>query len=281
MSRQTPRNNQRAFKNPESSFAPEVDPVEPIPEVETEPEALEATELDIFTEVLGSAPEDESPAAAPEPGAVDPVVSPAEPAVPEVSPAAKTFRVGSHTFNSQEEADAYVIRLESEAAYRQGLIDSTVVPAAIEPEINPADILFEDPTKAFELFEKKLRSQWDAEKLAATRVTENANAIRNTWDSFYAKHPDLAEHKELVDMVANLPSTRETFGKLTIDKALPELGKATRVYMAKLRGKSNGGEQLQSDPAVTSGTGGVKIPVTKTPTPVTNFVSEVRQMKRK
>lgn len=274
---------QKAFKQLEFQFGKTEAEPPATPEVAAprtpEAETSEATMGGAdFADIVGTAPEGESPEAAPEPGAAEPVVSPAEPVAPEVASA--KFRVGSQTFDSQAEADAYVAQLESERAYRQGLIDSVTPVAPTEPVIDPADIIFEDPKKAMDLLRKQIRDEYAAEKLAESRKNEATQAVRNVWDGFYSAHPDLAANRELVDMVATLPASQESFGKLPISKALPELAKAVRAYKAKLKNET-GGEELPSDPAVTSGTGGVKIPVTKAPTRVLSFVDEIRQLKRK
>ncbi len=217
--------------------------------------------------------EAEAPAQAansPEAGGAEAELSPSE----QVPPAA-FLEFNGKKFQSQAELVSYLTQLETEKAYRQGLVDAVTPEEPVAPpEEDPADFLLEDPKKAVALMEKKIRAELAAEDKIKDKERKNQEMVKNTWDSFYKVNPDLQATPEIVQLVAQ--QNRDTFGKLPVSQSLPELAKATRKYLATIRAKPNGGEELPSEPAITSGSGGVRTPKTEQVAVVSNFVEELR-----
>jgi len=108
------------------------------------------------------------------------------------APVQRKWRLGGREFDSPEALEAYASGLEAsraELAAQFAVQQEALKPK--EPEVDPADIIFEDPKKAVALIEARVEAKLAAQTEAQARAREAARNERETWDAFYGEHPEL------------------------------------------------------------------------------------------
>jgi hypothetical protein len=188
-------------------------------------------------------------------------------------PASQQVYIGGRLFNSTQEALEYADQAAKRAQDAEAALARANQQTREAAEVDPADILFEDPKAAMRLAEQRILNQVDAR--AAAQKQE-----RDVWSGFYADYPDLKGFEEIVDL--NKSKNWEALKNLPLDQSLPRLAKEARGHLAKIRGAQNTStQQLSSAPAtVMGGTGGIGTGAAKTvQTAPKTFVQELNEAK--
>lgn len=193
-------------------------------------------------EPISGGPEGNAPATA--------EVSQPAPTAPAVatSPSSQQVFVGGRMFNSTEEALAFADQAARKAQDAEAQLLAVRQQQVRQTEVNPADILFEDPAAAVRLLEQKILNQID------TRASAQKQE-QDVWTGFYASNPDLKGFEDIVDL--NKGKLWGEISTLPLDQSLPRLATAARNHLAKIRGQQNQTTtQLPSAPAQVIGGGG-------------------------
>lgn len=107
-----------------------------------------------------------------------------------------------------------------------------------EDEIDTAEFL-SNPRKILRSREDKIRRELQAQyNQSVSNAVGNAAVVLR----FQMKNADLDEHEDLVESFL-----RKTDSRQPLNKRLNEAGKATRQYLAKIKGKSNNDEDDEGD----------------------------------
>lgn len=182
-------------------------------------------------------------------------------------PVKETIIFGGKVFNSQAEALAY-------ADTQMRSAPTAAVPARQETQdVDPADILFEDPKAALRLqadnIKREMRQQYDQ--------VENNKRI---WNNFYSQNKDLQGMDDFVE-IAQKKKWNE-IKDLPIDQSLAIVAKDARAMIAKIRGGTGTPERMNPNGATTANPSRVNSPtMPTTAAPAKNFVDEMKEMRAK
>lgn len=161
-------------------------------------------------------------------------------AVPPGATGAQQFRVGTKSFASKAEADAYVIALEMNASSNQQLLGiqkeiQNIGKPADDPFVfggkKIEDMWFDDPRGAAEALYNKAKADIRRE---LDQETTGKNKVDEFWKSFYAKNPDLKSADKLVKLELSQVFEREP--NLDNDKAQEKIAVAVRGQIAEILG---------------------------------------------
>ncbi len=195
--------------------------------------------------------------------------TPAPAATAPAAPASPQIVIGNRIFNSKEDADIFLTNLESR-------IQTPVAPQTFQPvtEVDPSDILFEDPKKAL----GQLRSQIKAE----IRNEDNFEREKQkVWNDFYKQYPDLKDFEDIVSSSWNRVTATASKSS-TVHQVLPNVAAEARKYLERIRGVPSGGTMLTDKPATMAAPSGASLPAVPQQTPQpTNFVEEIFAARRR
>lgn len=192
-----------------------------------------------------------------------------EPPAPAVQVQPSPVVIGDRVFQTQAEAIAYANGLER---ISRGVTPAQEPIAPANP--NPAEILFEDPNAALAMVEDRIVNRINT-------VNQAQEYERNFWSGFYAKHPDLADSKDVVAMMQHqLP---QSVKDMPAEQAAPILARNARERIARIRGGAADHRQvLPSGPAQAAGSSGASPPVTPAqPQKLTSFADEVAALRKR
>lgn len=269
----------KSFKNKESAPTPAA-PEAPVEAAQEQPTHV-GTEM--FNQGLEAQPEPI------ETKMEDVAVEGQAPQVDIPEPKQGKIRIGTHEFDSLEEATKYANDLEAamiqQQAYEQGKADAAPkeeAPPEKAFEEEMEEMIFQDPKNAVAKIMEKIKNDIRNEYLEAEKAKEQARVQaetrKKTWDAFYQKNSDLAKSQELVDFV--LQRNPELLKK-PADIALAELAQKTRAMINSQRETQLPTQELQSK-TVIAPQGGQPSTATKSmPTEkAIDFISQVRKLNR-
>ena len=195
----------------------------------------------------------------------------------------KVFKVGKRSFPSAEAMAEYIEDIDrkqaAQDAYNKGVLDA-VTPVELAPvEVDPADIIFEDPKKAVELIKAQMRQELKAERQAQKAIDDNNAANTKTWQKFYVENPDLVGWNDTVDLQLQ-KLVAEGHSKTSIDEGLKLVATRSRAELTKYRQRLVAKEEVPSGIAVTSGVTGAHVPKKVAEPKVTSFIEETKALRR-
>jgi hypothetical protein len=203
-----------------------------------------------------------------------PVTSDAVATTPPPETKKEKFIIGSREFASADEAMAYANGLAEIQSRVTGEQSQPPQPAAA-PQKKLGQVLFEDPDAALDALEARILEKADQKQRAIDQT-------KKIWDDFYLKHPDLRGNEDIVDMILNREQVSGNFKAFTIEQALPVLAQKARDRLHRASNAPQGGTALPPGQATVAGASGQPAPRTlATPEPMTNFVSELRSLRKK
>lgn len=284
---QKPENESKEVENEEAEQAD----VENSSEVESEDENFtDADMLDLGNfKVEVEAAANAAPEASPEEGAQpeagadeEPAKSPAEnKSAPDSEskdePAAK-IKFGNREFQNVAELQAFLDGLDES---QKAIFAKLSTPAKeAEPEIDPADLLFEDPKKAVELIKQQIRNENKAIEKAKEDAAAAEKRRQQYWKNFYDSHPDLKEFEDIVESEVDA-LIAEKGADMKLDSALPLLAERSRKKLDRLKAKLMPGKELPNGKAIAHGTGGAEVPKRVEKPVVENMITQVKKFQRR
>lgn len=222
---------------------------------------------------------------APEPATVPSVVAtPIVPPEPAQAVEKAKIRIGTQEFDSAEAAIQYAQDLElavlQQEAYRQGAEDLRTKAAAvpertIEDEIEQE--LFENPKKALLTYKQHIL---EAAKAAIKAEAQQETSRRETWQSFYETNNDLADAKEIVDMVWE--KNQKELGPMTVAAGLKKLADKSRALLSSYKTTVLPTRDLPGSVAqATSASGAPSTAPAKKAETLVDFISQVNKHRKR
>lgn len=182
--------------------------------------------------------------------------------------------VGGKEFGTPEEAIAFFSKKPEAPAPVQYV--QAPVPQE-KKDIDPSDILFEDPKTALRLVEERAYSRATQDITAAQRAETNRMKM---WESFYEKNPDLKSVKSVVD--GEFSKRIDAMRDLPVEHALDILAASARKTIGEVKKATLQGKPLSSQPVkVSSASGAPAQPVQASKVVPKSFVEELREAKRR
>ena len=180
-------------------------------------------------------------------------------------------------FKSADELVAYTKQLESMVAENTARQSGTATAPAVADTSQPTgkefyNLVFEDPEKAFSLWEKKINDN-------ISRREHQARLVNEFWDDFYKKNPDLKKHERLVQSELNRDQKR--YYSLEVDSAKAELAKSVRGWIGEIKSGSEKETTLSSQAATTLGASGSQAPTPPATSEPSSFISQLNSIRRR
>lgn len=188
---------------------------------------------------------------------------------------AEKIIVGGKEFATVEEATAFYRPAKQQQAAAP--VQHAAPQAAQSQDVDPADILFEDPKTALRLVEERAYSR------AKTEIKQEAQYDRNRdkmWVDFYDKNKDLAQMKGLVD--GEFARRFSELQDLPVDHALDIIAASARKTVGEVKRATTQATRLPSGPAKVSSASGSPSPSVPAAKPVAKtFVEEVLEARKR
>ena len=161
------------------------------------------------------------------------------PQVTTTPPATKTIFVGGRAFNTPEEALQY-----ADTQMRVQAATPAPAPQKSFNDVDPADLIFEDPKAAVRLIREQTKTE-----IRQEYQTEQAQ--KNLWDGFYDKNRDLNSTygKDIVEVIK--AKKWNEIKDLPISQSLDILAKEARNFISGVRGNGQRQETMNSNGATT------------------------------
>lgn len=207
------------------------------------------------------------------------------------------YKIGDQTFDTYEAAHAYATSQVGESsgaaqgtdAYRQAIQDvlklanpqNGVTPAPEAPAFDEAEY-YEKPAEFLNKFAKKIT---DETVQAIDSRNAEANRAAQIWNDFSNRHPDLAEFKADIEMIAgqnltDLQAVNRTKG-FNAGYDFLALKMRAKIEAFKQAGKPRRELQNGKGGAGPSGAGTGSVTPKNTPKKVLSFVEQVKQHRAK
>lgn len=198
-----------------------------------------------------------------------PMIPPATNAAPAPEAKPKTIFVGGRAFATQEEALAWADQVSRQAP-------PPAAPVAATPkneEVDPGDLIFEDPKAALRMSEDRLMAKID-------RAYAAKEAEKEVWNNFYRSNSDLSGFRDMVDFVKT--KHWEEIKSIPLDQALEKIAKEARGMMSRARGVSDNKQELSSGAVITAVPGNSPAPNVQNPVPKKmTFIDEMKELRNR
>jgi hypothetical protein len=176
--------------------------------------------------------------------------------------------LGSRKFQSVDELVKYTEELE-----RRRAAETQQATTAENKRKRAADLIYEDPAKAFEIHEQEI-----IEKIKGEEAAKRAE--KELWDSFYAKNKDLSEDKDLVEFALN--RNWNELRTLHPDQAMEKLADYTRKTANRFRKAPTQKQEMPSGQAKTGpGTSYSAPQITEKKPAAIDFVTQLKKIQSK
>lgn len=219
-----------------------------------------------------------APAGEPKPAAPSPADKPTSPAE---LPAAKTYRVGKKEFTSPDALAAYVDGLEQS---KLDLLDQMSIPEAPKPpEIDPGDLVFEDPKKALKMVKDQalaeIRAEQEAERRMQKQRNDQAAAEQRATEQFYRTNPDLVGFEDMVLVQAQKFVAESK--NYTQEDAFRIVAERARTRKAEMRKNLIPDQALPVGPAIVASATIASVPTTPVVEAPSSFISELKNIRKR